>query len=378
MKARYVAAMVAALALMTPVQAQWQESFESYADGSILDGQGDWHGWDGHDTPFARVASQFASAGSQCLSVSGGTDSVHEFDAIDSGRWTASTQVYAPSSFAGRVYFLLLNFYQDGGPYQWSVQIAFDGDSGELQCYCGSGTPVTTPLIHDAWAELRCEIDLDGDTIEILYDDVSIGSYAWSTGPFGGGGYGLLQIDAIDLFSDSGNFPHVTELYFDDLRIQAWQGSVGTPFCFGDGTSLNCPCGNIGGSEEGCRNSTGVGAKLTALGSPVVPADDILFQGSQLPALKSAMFFAGTNAINGGQGAVFGDGLRCAGGSIRRLGVKMTSGTGTVNYGPGLGATGGWSAGDTRRFQIWYRDPQGGPCGSGFNLTHGIEIDFIP
>jgi hypothetical protein len=34
--------------------------------------------------------------------------------------------------------------------------------------------------------------------------------------------------------------------------------------------------------------------------------------------------------------------------------------------------------GDTRRFQVWYRDPVGGPCGSAFNLTQGVEVSFTP
>ena len=40
--------------------------------------------------------------------------------------------------------------------------------------------------------------------------------------------------------------------------------------------------------------------------------------------------------------------------------------------------SGGWSSGDTRYFQVWYRDPIGGPCGSGFNLTSGVEATFAP
>ena len=31
---------------------------------------------------------------------------------------------------------------------------------------------------------------------------------------------------------------------------------------------------------------------------------------------------------------------------------------------------------DTRSFQLWYRDPPGGPWG--FNLSDGLEITFCP
>jgi hypothetical protein len=30
------------------------------------------------------------------------------------------------------------------------------------------------------------------------------------------------------------------------------------------------------------------------------------------------------------------------------------------------------------RFQLWYRDSIASPCGSGFNLSHGLEVAFVP
>ena len=45
------------------------------------------------------------------------------------------------------------------------------------------------------------------------------------------------------------------------------------------------------------------------------------------------------------------------------------------NTDPGQGA--GIVAGATVHFQGWYRDPAG-PCGSGFNLTNGYSVVFVP
>ena len=80
--------------------------------------------------------------------------------------------------------------------------------------------------------------------------------------------------------------------------------------------------------------------------------------------------------MNGGAGVPFGDGLRCAGGDLKRLGVRQSNAQGAATWGPNLNAT--WSAGDTRHFQTWYRDPLAGPCGTGFNLSHAVSVTFAP
>ena len=167
----------------------------------------------------------------------------------------------------------------------------------------------------------------------------------------------------------------------DDVEVRyvtAVGGSVGTSYCFGDGSGTPCPCANWGAPGEGCANSTGAGALLAASGSASVGADDLVFAGAQLVPGQPALLFAGLNAVNGGNGVAFGDGLRCAGGSVRRLGVAQPDAGGNASWGPGLQSLGGWGAGDTRHFQAWYRDPGGSPCATSFNLSHGVSVDFVP
>jgi len=154
--------------------------------------------------------------------------------------------------------------------------------------------------------------------------------------------------------------------------------AAGTPYCFGDGSGTTCPCGNFGGSGEGCANSSGSGAYFFSTGSPSVSADDLGFDAFNLLPGQPALLFVGENQVNGGNGVVFGDGLRCAGFNVVRLGVRVPDGNGQASWGPGMGAQGGWSAGDTRNFQVWYRDPGGSPCGAGFNLSHGLSVVFVP
>ena len=152
----------------------------------------------------------------------------------------------------------------------------------------------------------------------------------------------------------------------------------GIAYCFGDGSGTICPCGNSGASGAGCANSSGAGAVLVGGGSTSVSIDTLTMNGSNLIPGQPALCFAGLNAVNNGDGVLFGDGLRCAGGGVVRLGVVVPGAGGAATWGPGLGASGGWVAGDVRRFQAWYRDPAGSPCGYGFNLSNGVEISFTP
>ncbi|MDP6538708.1 MAG: plastocyanin/azurin family copper-binding protein [Planctomycetota bacterium] len=153
----------------------------------------------------------------------------------------------------------------------------------------------------------------------------------------------------------------------------------GTSFCSCDGSGTAPPCSNAGQAGRGCANSiSSLGARLISEGNDSVGADDLAFHADSLLFSQPALLFSGNNAINGGNGVTFGDGLRCAGQNVRRLGVAVPDSLGRAQWGPGLGAGGGWSSGDTRNFQGWYRDPQFSPCGSGFNLTNGVAVTFTP
>jgi hypothetical protein len=165
----------------------------------------------------------------------------------------------------------------------------------------------------------------------------------------------------------------VWSMGIDNARITS---ELGVVFCAGDGSGTACPCGNVGAPRHGCANSVGGGAFLDASGSASVAADDLVLVASGLPATTPALFYQGTQEVNGGAGAVFGDGLRCVGGTIVRLGIRTASG-GVATIGPGLAAQGGWSAGLSFDFQCWYRNVSG-PCGSGFNLSNGRAITFAP
>lgn len=147
-----------------------------------------------------------------------------------------------------------------------------------------------------------------------------------------------------------------------------------TPYCFCDGVGV---CGAVD-SLGGCPSSTGWGARLFACGSASLSASDLSLHARDLVPAQSALLFAGENAVGGGGGAPLGDGLRCAGGNVVRFDVKLSSAEGSTSWGPGLALPTGWNSGDTRRFQVWYRDPTGGACGASFNLSNGLETTLTP
>jgi hypothetical protein len=152
----------------------------------------------------------------------------------------------------------------------------------------------------------------------------------------------------------------------------------GTPFCFGDGHP-NCPCSNnsASGAQQGCKNSTGVGGKLVGSGTTQVSADGLVLHASNM--LQGACVFLQGDSVTT---AVFGDGLRCAGGQLKRLATKSMAG-GAASYpqgtDPKISVQGQVPpSGGVRYYQVFYRNPNGSPCGALFNITSGVNVIWQP
>ncbi len=153
---------------------------------------------------------------------------------------------------------------------------------------------------------------------------------------------------------------------------------LGTVFCSGDGSAAACPCANFGAAGDGCRNSTGVGARLGSIGGASVSADNALLTVTQLPPNKAGILYMGTVKKNGGAGGALGDGLRCLAGLNRRFPVSQGGASGSFTRGGLVAASGGLlTAGSTWHFQAWYRD-SAQPCGSQQNFTNALTLSFVP
>jgi Tol biopolymer transport system component len=162
--------------------------------------------------------------------------------------------------------------------------------------------------------------------------------------------------------------------------------AIFAPFCFGDGTIVACPCGNSGSPGHGCQNSAGTGgAVLSGSGVPSLSADTVhLISSGELPSVTSILL-QGT-AISAP--TIFGDGRRCAGGNLKRLFAhSAVGGVATMPQGAdssisarssAMGSP--ISAGATRFYQMYYRDPSASFCpnppGNLYNISSAVAVTW--
>lgn len=162
-------------------------------------------------------------------------------------------------------------------------------------------------------------------------------------------------------------------IFYDNFVVRPLGN--GTAFCGGD----VCPCGNQSASNvvAGCQNSSGKSAWLHGYGDASIALDEVEFVAAGLLPGQPALLFQGFSDVNGGLGSPFGDGLRCVGGAVQRLGVQMADSQGTSTW-KNLAASAGWTPGQSPLLQVYYRDSAGGTCGSGFNTTNGYSFSPAP
>jgi hypothetical protein len=94
---------------------------------------------------------------------------------------------------------------------------------------------------------------------------------------------------------------------------------------------------------------------------------------------SSALYFQGTTQLSSGAGSVFGDGLRCAGGSVIRLGTRVNA-SGASQYpqsgDASVSVRGGVATPGTRTYQVWYRNAAAFCTSDTFNLTNGWQLTW--
>jgi hypothetical protein len=189
--------------------------------------------------------------------------------------------------------------------------------------------------------------------------------------------------------ADDSGTGSIVEAAIDDFLITELDCSGVEPMCFGDGSGITaCPCNNNGTPGHGCENSSSTGGSiLTAAGTPNVSSDSLVFTASGERPSALSIFLQGDQEISE---VTFGDGLRCAGGNLKRLYTKnAVNGTVVAPTGAELSVTARSAAtGDTipsfgtRVYQVYYRDPTASFCpappGNTFNISNGLRVIWGP
>jgi len=115
--------------------------------------------------------------------------------------------------FEGDSYFILLSDYTDGAGQdnKWAVQLRFD--SGDMIVE-SEFDAIDLPLILDQWVEIRVDIDLDGDWMEIYYNGDFLIEKEWTAG-HNNQMDGERNIGAVDLYANG-----ATSVFYDDLSLE--------------------------------------------------------------------------------------------------------------------------------------------------------------
>ena len=276
------------------------------------------------------------------------------------------------------------------GLVDWDTRITIyegagcpDDPANILACVDDEVLPATGPF----------EAGLDVDLVAGVTYTIRVGTFESTTVP-GEGAIMIAQGPGADVNSGGAN-----------------PGAPGcspppTDLCNGDGGDqmgcTDCPCLNNApqGTIGGCLNSSFSSARLLVSGSQSVSAADLCFEMSggipqSFAILTSGSGIAPGNAtnpcfgLNSGIQSISLDGLRCRIGQVFRHGSRGVDAAGFV--GPmGPPPNGAWgfcsanfpnfvfAGGDTRYFQVFYREEPAVACMTGLNTSQAVEIALVP
>ncbi len=261
--------------------------------------------------------------------------------------------------------------------------ISADGNCVAFESTATNLVPGDTNGIQDVFVRNRALATIE----RVSIDTSGVQGNARSAWPSisGDGRYVAFESDADNLVVGDTN--NNTDIFLRDRNATGF-----TSVCHPghDGVQA-CPCSNqppITG--RGCNNSAATGgALLTASGTAYLSADRLVFTTfAEKPTALSIVLQGDTFLANG---VVYGQGIRCVGGALKRLFAKnavagsMTApdfGAGDPSISARSAAKGDViSAGEYRVYLVYYRDPVvvgGCPATSTFNATQTGLVVWSP
>jgi hypothetical protein len=177
---------------------------------------------------------------------------------------------------------------------------------------------------------------------------------------------------------------------FDDAFVRDRDATGFTSLCDpGIDGVMACPCSNSSsGLGRGCDNSAATGgAVLSASGIAYLSVDSLVFRTTGERSTTLSIMLQGDAVV--APGLIYGQGIRCVEGILKRLYTKAAS-SGSItapDFGAGDPTVSGRSAamgdviqaGQSRWYLVYYRDPVvlgGCPASSTFNATQTGQITW--
>jgi len=182
------------------------ENFDSLGVGTNMQSVEGWEGWYGDESVAGHVTDEQAHSGNHSLRFTRPVDATPFWNSPTSGNWILSTMQYVPSAAtSGDAYYGVLHSYEEGtaGSAGWITEVISDFAAGDVRI--SGGDTVRVPLVRDAWAEIKVELDFDAQVSTFYYNGEYLGTRE------------APSLSGFDLWANSDDV-----MYFDDF----WLGTV--------------------------------------------------------------------------------------------------------------------------------------------------------
>jgi hypothetical protein len=349
--------------------------------------------WNDGTRPALYVAGRFQTVDGTTVNNIAKWDG-SSWTALGSGMTETNAQVLSLEVFhdgSGDALYAAGGFAQAGGVSTGAVA-RWNGTSWS------SLTP--TPVISVAQGAMRAVNESSGPALYVggpffSFNGVITNLYRWDGAAWTGLGPNTYGEDVVALGSYDDGSGHGADLFVGHdyvlgtppdpayiVEHRTCAASI-TPFCYGDGGQLPCPCSNSGVAGRGCDNSSFTGgALLTGTGSTTPDTVVMTTSGTKPTALTILL----QGSVSLWPGVSFGDGVRCVGGTLKRLYTKAAVGGVVTVPGPGDPSISARSAalgfpiapGMKLYYQTHYRDPNAtfcpAPQGNTWNVSNGVVI----
>ena len=182
------------------------ENFDSLNVGANPHSLAGWEGWYGDAGVGGSVTDEQAYSGNHSLRFTRPVDLVPYWESPTSGKWILVTMQYVPSAAtSGDAYYGVLSSYEEStaGTAGWITEVISDFASGDVRI--SGGDTARVPLVRDAWAEIKVELDFDAQLGTFYYNNELLGTRE------------ATSLSGLDLWANSD-----AVMYFDDF----WLGSM--------------------------------------------------------------------------------------------------------------------------------------------------------